>query len=199
MGDVMANKKIVVLKLRELIYTGIFLFFGVLLVLLLVAMFSGKKSKNQKEDTNSSRQESRQDDSSDDSDTTGSSTQASTAVSSSDSATVGNSVTVFCPGVYTADFSLGGNTLTLQLLVDADRVKAVNLLSLDASADGRSGEEYIATMYPLMQPALEVIESSLTEGTALSDITFSVENQYTGTLLVQAIEELLKKAQLPAD
>ncbi len=50
-----------------------------------------------------------------------------------------------------------------------------------------------------MKPALEVIESSLTEGVALSDITFSVENQYTGTLLVQAIEGLLEKAQLTTD
>ena len=101
--------------------------------------------------------------------------------------------------MYTTDFSLGGNTLTLQLLVDADRVKAVNLLSLEASANGDSGEDYIATMYPLMKPALEVIESSLTEGVALSDITFSVENQYTGTLLGQAIEWLLEKAQLTTD
>ena len=57
MGDFMANKKIVVLKLRELIYTGIFLFFGVLLVLLLVAMFSGKKDKKQEEGARTPGQE----------------------------------------------------------------------------------------------------------------------------------------------
>lgn len=186
MGDFMANKKIVVLKLRELIYTGIFLFFGVLLVLLLVAMFSGKKDKKQEEGARTPGQEAGR----------GSDSGNSDAPKDSDRA---DSAAVFCPGVYTTDFSLGGNTLTLQLLVDADRVKAVNLLSLEASADGDSGEDYIATMYPLMKPALEVIESSLTEGVALSDITFSVENQYTGTLLVQAIEGLLEKAQLTTD
>lgn len=189
----MANKKIFVLKLRELIYTAIFLFFGIVLILLLVAMFSGKKADSGK----ASGQNAPGDLSTSEPAAGASGANQSGEGTAEDGK--GNSYAdsdltqTFRPGVYTADFTLADNTFTLELLVDADRVKAVNLRTVNP-ASGVTGEEYIATMYPLMEPALDVIESNLVEGTSLSDITFSVENQYTGTLLVSAIGQLLNKA-----
>lgn len=218
----MANKKIVVLKLRELIYTAIFLFFGIVLILLLVAMFSGKKAGSGKNSdagqagsipsesgtgtSGSSAGQAAQGSAA----ATGTSTEPGQPSRESDGTGQQNGTNqngssfadsdltqTFRPGVYTADFTLAGNTLTLELIVDPGRVKSVSLRSLaSAAADGEGGEgdEFIATMYPLMDPALAIIESNLAEGTALSDITFSVENQYTGTLLVSAIGQLLNKA-----
>lgn len=156
----MANKKIVVLKLRELIYTAIFLFFGAILILLLIAMFSAKdRTAPEKEPE----------------------TEEDTLAQT------------FHPGVYTTDLSLSGKTFTLQMLADADGIRSVDLLSLDL-ADGASGDEYISAMYPLMKPALETLTECLAEGIPLSEITFSVENQYTGALLKEAMEILLEKA-----
>lgn len=171
----MANKKIVVLKLRELIYTGIFLFFGIILILLLVAMFSGGRSgkKSDKAGGNSGAAVS------DDVGTDTGSDQENAAAET------------FNPGIYTADFTLAGNTYTLQLLADSNRIKSVNLISLQS----RDSEDYITTMYPLIEPALQIIESNLADGIPLSEITFSVENQYTGSLLVDALEDLMEKAK----
>lgn len=206
----MANKKIVVLKLRELIYTAIFLFFGIVLILLLVAMFSGKKTgsgKNSDAGQAGSIPSESGAGTSGSSAATGASTEASQPSGESDGTGQQNGTNqngssfadsdltqTFRPGVYTSDFTLAGNTLTLELIVDPGRVKAVSLKNLASAAADGEGDEFIATMYPLMDPALAIIESNLAEGTALSDITFSVENQYTGSLLVSAIEALLTKA-----
>jgi len=157
----MANKKIVVLKLRELIYTGIFLFFGIVLILLLVAMFSG----GHRSDPNS--------------------TEENTSSPGADNDTTAT----FRPGLYTTDLTLAGNTSSLQLLVEADRIVSIDLET----------EDYITTMYPLIEPALDIIESNLTEGIPLSDITFSMDTQYTGHLLIQALEILFDKATLPEE
>lgn len=158
----MANKKIVVLKLRELIYTGIFLFFGIVLILLLIAMFSG----GHRNDPDSSEEN----------------TQSAPVTDNATAAT-------FRPGLYTTDLTLAGNTVSLQLLVDADQVVSIDLESAD----------YITTMYPLIEPSLDIIENNLTEGIPLSDITFSMDTQYTGHLLIQALEILFDKASLPGE
>lgn len=158
----MANKKIVVLKLRELIYTGIFLFFGVILILLLVTMFRG--SHPDAPDTSEPA-----------------APTSATAVS-------------LQPGLYTTELIMGGNAFVLELRVQPDQDKSLHLAPVSAPTEGISEDEYIATMYPLVEPALDILTRTLTEGAPLSEVTFSLENQYTGTLLLQAAELLLIKA-----
>ena len=76
---------------------------------------------------------------------------------------------------------------TLCLYVDADRIRAVEL-------NDESDPDYIPTMYPLMDSALSFINECLASGIPLSDITFDATEQYTGSLLVDALTPLLKKA-----
>lgn len=158
----MANKKIVVLKLRELIYTGIFLFFGVILILLLVTMFRGDQP--------------------DDSDMAEPATPTSASAAS------------LQPGLYTTELTMGGNAFSLELRVQSDQKKSLQLVPVHAPSGDITKEEYLATMYPLVEPALDILTRTLTEGALLSEVTFSLENQYTGTLLLQAAELLLIKA-----
>ena len=156
----MANKKIVVLKLRELIYTGIFLFFGIVLILLLIAMFSG----GHRNDPDSSEEN----------------TQSAPVTDNATAAT-------FRPGLYTTDLTLAGNTVSLQLLVDADQVVSIDLESAD----------YITTMYPLMEPCMETLARQICENQSVENLTYPEENQYTARLLTEAVSAALQKAKLP--
>lgn len=158
----MANKKIVVLKLRELIYTGIFLFFGIILILLLVTMFRKDRPEG---------------------DEPAAPTMTSTAA--------------LLPGLYTTELQMADNAFTLELRVQSDISSTLQLIPASTPSEDISGEDYLATMYPLVEPALDILSRHLTEGAPLSEVTFSLENQYTGTLLLDALELLLTKATTP--
>ena len=55
-----------------------------------------------------------------------------------------------------------------------------------------------ATMYPLMEPALENISSQIVEGQSVEDITYSTDNQYTSQVLLGAVKDALSKAETGA-
>lgn len=142
-----ANTKVIVLKAKELIYTGIFLFLGILLAALLVMMFLPSKSQKDPAASHTS---------------------------------------TYVPGVYSSTIQLGENTLDVQVTVDADHIKSVDLKSLD---------ETIQTMYPLIEPSLASINEQLSSISSIDELTFDDETQYTNTILKQAIKNALKKAQ----
>ena len=158
----MANKKIVVLKFRELIYTGIFLFFGIILVLLLITMFRRDPSEK-KEET--------------------SPTMAPVTVETN----------ALLPGLYTTDLTLGGSAFTMELRVQSDLSTNLRLVPSSALSENMTDVDYISTMYPLVEPSLTTLQRNLAEGAPLSEITFSLENQYTGSLLRDALEQLLAR------
>ncbi|MFA9465524.1 MAG: hypothetical protein ACERKN_14665 [Velocimicrobium sp.] len=147
----MSKTKIVILSLKEIIYTAIFIGLGLLLVLLLIIMFQpSNKTKTPDEQGKS----------------------------------------LYHPGVYTSQITLGQNLLNLELVVDADHINSVSFVNLGES---------VTTMYPLMQPCLSDISDQLCCGSALSDVTLSSENQYTQELLVKSIDELLQKAYISSN
>lgn len=144
-----SNTKVVVFKAKELIYTGIFLLLGILLVLLLIFMFlpanKEKKADSKTEETVN-----------------------------------------YIPGVYTSTIQLGENTLDVQVTVDSQKVKAVNIEQLDDS---------IKTMYPLIEPSIASINEQLSTISSIEDLSFEDESQYTNTILKQAIKNAVKKAE----
>lgn len=143
-----SKTKIVVLRMKELIYTGIFVFLGILLILLLVTMFSpDKEPAPQKE-----------------------------------------SAALYRPGVYTASILLGGNSIDLRVIVSKNSIDSIRLVNLD---------ETIATMYPLMEPALDGLTEQIYHTQSLENIAFPEENPYTSMVLLEAIKTAVKKAQLP--
>lgn len=140
-----AKTKIVVLHMREVIYTAIFAVLAILLILLLVFMFrSGKKGGDAAE-------------------------------------TMG-----YVSGVYTSSIVLNNRTMDVKVVVDDNRINAISLDNLDETA---------AAMYPLMQPALDNISRQIYEKQSTEGITFERANQYTSTVLLNAVKDALSRAK----
>lgn len=99
-----SKTKIVVLKSRELIYTGIFVILGIMLIFLLIYMFSPKKDTKNKQIIT---------------------TEATTTTQ------VLETFSGYTPGVYTSELNLGGSTLLLSVSVDGDRVTGVAIDNMD--------------------------------------------------------------------
>lgn len=142
----MASKtKIVVFKAKELIYTGIFVLLGILLILLLIFMFAPSGENEKTKETSG-----------------------------------------YIEGVYSSPLKLGDNELELQVTVKNGKAQSAALKHLNKS---------IKTMYPLVEPSLNEINKQLPKVESVDDLTFDDQNQYTNTILKQAIKNALKKAQ----
>ncbi len=145
-GSVMSSKtKIVVLRMKELIYTAVFIGMAALLAILLFIMFRSGK------DTGEAARE-----------------------------------TLYTPGVYTASLTVGGRNINVEVAVDSQSIQSVDFVSLD---------EAVATMYPLMQPAMAGLEEQILQKQSLEEVTYSDETRYTSQALLGAIETALQKAK----
>lgn len=74
--------------------------------------------------------------------------------------------------------------VNLQLSLDEDNVKSVELVNLDESVE---------TMYPLMQPTVDKISKQLAAGKSMEEIVISEESQYTEKLIVQSVSEMMQE------
>ena len=92
----------------------------------------------------------------------------------------------YVAGVYTSTIQFNDNTIDVQVVVDESQINSISLVNLD---------DTVATMYPLMQPALDSISQQIYEKQSTENITFSDENHYTSTVLLNAIEQALEKAR----
>lgn len=140
-----AKTKIVVLHMKEIIYTTIFVVLGILLLILLAFMFFPKGETN-----NSGQQK-------------------------------------YIPGIYTSSVTIGNNNLEVEVSVDSSHINAIRFSNLDES---------VTTMYPLVQPAIESIADQIYKTQSLENITYSEENPYTSQVILNAIKDALKKAEV---
>lgn len=90
-------------------------------------------------------------------------------------------------GVYTSSILFNDNILDVEVAVDADKIKSISLVNLDES---------VATMYPLVEPALEDLAEQIYKNQSLDNITYNSENQYTSMVLMNAIEDAVEKAKV---
>lgn len=141
-----SRTKIVVLHLKELLYTGIFLVLGILFIILLVIMFLPDKSE---------------------------------------SAKPAQTENAYVPGIYTTSIQLGGSTVDIEVVVDANHINSLQLHTLD---------EAVATMYPLIEPSFDELAQQIKANQSLDKITYSDDNRYTSKLLLDAISQSLEKA-----
>lgn len=139
----MGKTKIVVLQLKELIYTAIFIGLGILLLVLLVYMFYPKDEDN--------------------------------ATASAE----------YKPGVYTSQLTLGESTLNIEVSVDQKHVNSVSVTNLDES---------MSTMYPLISPSVENLESQLKKDVPVDDVVLTEDSRYTEILLLDGIKDCLAQA-----
>ena len=102
-----AKTKIVVLRMKELIYTGIFAALGILLVILLIMMFLPGRE------------------------TSGESTAPLGA--NEDDVALTASDALYIPGIYTTELVLGGQTVEVEVIVEKDSISSVRLVNLSES------------------------------------------------------------------
>ena len=138
-----SKTKIVVLHMKEVIYTVVFVVLGILLILLLTFLFLQNDEKH-----TSKKQE-------------------------------------YMPGVYTSTVTLNNTSLEVEVAVDSSHINSIRFSNLD---------ETVATMYPLIQPAIENIAEQVYDSQSLENISFPEDNPYTSQVIINAIDDALKKA-----
>ncbi|MCD8109641.1 MAG: hypothetical protein LUE14_06020 [Clostridiales bacterium] len=141
-----SKTRIIVLHMKEVIYTAIFIVLAIVLIFLLVFMFGSDRKNQDAQET-----------------------------------------AIYNAGVYTSSIQLDGQTLDVQVVVDEDHINSVSLVNLD---------ETIATMYPLLQDSMDTISQQIYEDQSTENISYTVENQYTATILLDAVESALDKARV---
>ena len=92
----------------------------------------------------------------------------------------------YMPGVYTSTLSLNNTALEVEVTVDESHINSIRFSNLDES---------ISAMYPLIQPTIEDIAEQIYNNQSLDNIQYSEDNPYTSQMIVNAIEEALKKAE----
>ena len=140
-----SRTKIVVLHMKEIIYTAIFLILAIALGIILFFMFGPGQSQKTASDTNAR----------------------------------------YTPGIYRSSIELSGNTFDVEVTVDADRIRSIQLVNLS---------ETTSAMFPLMQPALVSLASQIYSTQSLEGIEYSSEQKYTSQMLLNAIQDALEKA-----
>lgn len=99
-----SKTKIVVLHLKELIYTGIFVGLGILFIILLVIMFLPRKEKTSSAGS-------------------GDATESTPSPETTE--------TSYIPGVYATSIVLSDHSVDVEVTVDSDRISCVRLVNLD--------------------------------------------------------------------
>lgn len=140
-----SKTKIVVLHMKEIIYTAVFAALAIILILLLVFMFL---PKNKESKTNEEK---------------------------------------YMPGVYTSTVTLNNTALEVEVTVDETHINSIRFSNLDES---------VTTMFPLIQPTIEDIAEQVYDSQSLDNIQLSEDSPYTSQIIVNAIDEALKKGAI---
>lgn len=181
-----SRTKIVVLHMKELIYTGIFAALGILLIILLAAMFLPKKDGDAARSGTGREEISGQDESGGSEDSTGQKGSRTVPDESTDPDTAAASGSVYIPGIYTTELILNDQTIDVEVIVDQSSITSVRLVNLS---------DAVTTMYPLLQPTFDSICQQIYEKQSLEGITYESENKYTSLVLLEAVKSSLEKAR----
>lgn len=138
-----SKTKIIVLHMREVVYTILFLILAIIFGFLLFFMFGSEKKQ----------------------------TQSAKAPR-------------YTPGIYRSSISLNGNTFDMEVSLDADRIKSINLVNLSESTQAA---------FPLMKPALESLAAQIYQSQSLENITYPDDQKYTSQLLLSSIKKSIEK------
>ncbi len=205
------NPHIVVFKLKELIYTGIFVVLGILLIVLFINMFKSDKKKpsassgevnaanndvskresNSSELTDSANATKNQDtqgntDLANSTNISGSSETQNTSDNSNSKNTASDSETTYNPGVYTSSLMLNNSSLEIEVCVDSHRINSISVKNMG---------EAITTMYPLMKNSVNDLSNQIINSQSLENITYTDDCKYTYMILLDAISTTLDKAR----
>lgn len=204
-----ANTKIVVLRRKELLYTGIFAALGVLFVILLLMLLLPGKAADTSgaPDSPDSTAETVMPDnvadlgripqSAQTEDVSTGAVADTDAVLDSASGAVDNDGAVldsvsgpvgtdntYIPGIYTTELILGSETVNVEVIVNDHAITSLSLADPD---------ETLTTMYPLLEPTMDSLSEQICETQDLSQVTYSAETRYTSLVLLEAVKASLEK------
>ena len=193
-----ANTKIVVLRRKELLYTGIFAALGVLFVILLLMLLLPGKDTDASSGTSDSPDGTAATEMPDNVADLGRSSQFSAAEDASTGAVAdaepvldsasGSAGTdnTYIPGIYTTELILGSETVNVEVIVNDHAITSLSLANPD---------ETLTTMYPLLEPTMDSLSEQICETQDLSQVTYSAETRYTSLVLLEAVKASLEKAK----
>lgn len=101
-----AKTKIVVLHMKELIYTGIFAALGIIFIILLIVMFLPDKDE-----------------------TSAPNAPDETSLEGSE-ATTTSADSLYIPGIYTTELVLGGQSIDVEVIIDKDGISSIQMVNL---------------------------------------------------------------------
>ena len=193
-----ANTKIVVLRRKELLYTGIFAVLGVLfIILLLMLLLPGKDTDassgapDSPDDTAAAEMPDNVADlgripqSAQTEDVSTGAVADTDAVLDNASGPVGTDNT-YIPGIYTTGLILVSETVNVEVIVNDHAITSLCLADPD---------ETLTTMYPLLEPTMDSLSEQICETQDLSQVTYSAETRYTSLVLLEAVKASLEKAK----
>ena len=167
-----ANTKIVVLRRKELLYTGIFAALGVLFIILLLMLLLPGKDTDASYGTPDSPE--------------GTAAEMPDNVADVSTGAVADTGNTYIPGIYTTELILGSETVNVEVIVSDHAITSVSLA--DPS-------ETLTTMYPLLESTMESLNDQLCEMQDPSQVTYSAETRYTSLVLLEAVKASLEKAK----
>ena len=193
-----ANTKIVVLRRKELLYTGIFAALGVLFVILLLMLLLPGKDTDASSGTSDSPDGTAATEMPDNVADLGRIPQSAQAEDASTGAVADNEPVLnnasgsagtdhtYIPGIYTTELILGSETVNVEVIVNDHAITSVSLADPD---------ETLTTMYPLLEPTMDSLNKQICETQDLSQVTYSAETRYTSLVLLEAVRASLEKAK----
>lgn len=95
-----------------------------------------------------------------------------------------NVMHTYTPGVYTSTITLNGNPVDIQVTVDKNNINSIEMVNIS---------DAVTTMYPLIQTNFNEIAAAVMETGSAKNITYSSDNKYTSTMLLNAIQAALDK------
>ena len=96
-----------------------------------------------------------------------------------------NSKSTYNPGVYTTSLELNGSSFEVEVVVDSENINSVSLKNTD---------EAVSAMYPLMSMSIQDIANQIVDTQSTDSITYSEDNKYTYSILIDAVNRTLEKA-----
>ena len=91
--------------------------------------------------------------------------------------------------MYNSELSLGDTSINIQVSLDSDHVKSVELVNL---------KESVETMYPLIKPAVKEISDQLAQNISPEEVVLSEDSPYTSQLILDKVTEIMKDASVDA-
>lgn len=181
-----SKPKILVFRMREMIYTLLLIVFAVLLIICLFLMFSGRTSTETPGTATSAADTQNAGTQQTDASRLQSTDQQQTSAALQAASAPVAAENTFTPGIYTVPLYLSGASVEVEVTVDADHINSIRLVNLSESVEA---------MYPLMTPSLNHIATQILQKQSLDEITSPQENRYTSQMLLNAISDALELAQ----